>query len=462
MKKMLAILLAAVFIFAAVPVAALDGLTWNGKPATLQEIGKNLDYDLADSDGDYKPLYLFAAEQLWKDGLFLGSGGLFNLDKPITRVEGIVMAIRLAGKEQEALAAREKSAFTDVPGWAEYYVGYAAKTGMTRGVSAQRFGSGDTMSAQQYLTFVLRVLGYQDNVDFTFDKAVEKSLELGLIGASHYGVKACECKDFKRSCPRRFSDPNATWGWDSHNAQYFYGYTGYFISCYNKNLKLDLPLYLRFVEAKRHDSVSAVVSLAEFRDMHSDLNINSFISDSASDNYPTYELLNHWNINAVIALNNRSNGNFSYPPALSLDNNGTPVCQAGHRMIYNGFCPDRCRFKWRCPCILGKVASSDICSTCSKSKYGRGIYTKPDWVLRLFSRIPRASQQFKSLFKQRTAAERINNRILNHYNLQNSHARGKKRISFFATLDAVNIHLDAWISQYDLLLASLFFSIFCF
>jgi len=197
-------------------------------------------------------------------------------------------------------------------------------------------------------------------------------------------------------------------------------------------------------------------------DMHADLNINSFISDSASDNYPTYELLNHWDMNAVIALNSRNKGNFSYPAALSLDNNGTPVCQAGHKMIYNGFCPDSSRFKWRCPRILGKVASSDICSACSKSQYGRVIYTKPAWDLRLFTRIPRGSDTFKSLFKQRTAAERVNNRILNHYNLQNTHARGKKRISFFATLAAINVHLDAWISVCHLHIASLFNCIFHF
>jgi len=49
--------------------------------------------------------------------------------------------------------------------------------------------------------------------------------------------------------------------------------------------------------------------------------------------------------------------------------------------------------------------------------------------------------------KQRTAAERINNRILNHYGIENAHSRGKKRISFFSTIAAINIHLDAWFSN---------------
>ena len=45
--------------------------------------------------------------------------------------------------------------------------------------------------------------------------------------------------------------------------------------------------------------------------------------------------------------------------------------------------------------------------------------------------------------KERTAAERVNNRILNDYGIENSKARGKKRISFLTTIAGFNIHLDA-------------------
>ena len=152
---------------------------------------------------------------------------------------------------------------------------------------------------------------------------VQPSIDLGLVpkavsisgdgtcietGASPYGRKTCGCSNFFCDCPRKFSDPNATWGWDSHNERYFYGYTGYFISTYNRTLKLDLPLYLRLVDAKRHDSISAVVALAEFRDLYPCLDVDTFISDSASDNYATYVLLNELGINAVIALNSHNEG----------------------------------------------------------------------------------------------------------------------------------------------------------
>ena len=270
-------------------------------------------------------------------------------------------------------------------------------------------------------------------------------------GASPFGRKTCGCVEFVCNCPRRFSDPNATWGWDSHNERYFYGYHGYFISMYNSTLKLDLPLSIRLVDAKRHDSISAVVTLAELRDLYPGLTIETFISDSASDNYATYQLLNEWGINAVIALNKTNEGNRKFEQCL-VNEKGTPVCPAGHEMVHNGFCgKDRCRIKWRCPRVCGKCGYSDACGSCSPSPYGRVVYTKPDWDLRLFTRIPRGSPKFKETMKQRTAAERVNNRILNHYGLEKSKVRGKKRISFFATIAAFNVHLDA---QLDYLTSS--------
>jgi len=291
---------------------------------------------------------------------------------------------------------------------------------------------------------------------------VKQSLDLGILnqsltisgdgtciltGASPFGVKTCECNkhgEYHCDCPRRFSDPNATWGWDSHKDQWFYGYTGYFISSYNKALKLDLPIYLRLVDAKRHDSISAVVALAEFRDLYPNLTVDTFLSDSASDNYPTYELLNHWNINAVIALNKKNKGNSTYPTHLNIDENGVPTCPGGHKMIAYGFCgKDRCRLKWRCPRVMKKVEPCTACKSCSPSKYGRVIYTKPSWDLRLFTSIPRGSLRWKSKMKERTAAERVNNRILNHYGIEKSKTRGKKRISFFTTIAGFNVHLDA-------------------
>lgn len=292
---------------------------------------------------------------------------------------------------------------------------------------------------------------------------VKTSLNLGLVdneitvsgdgtcirtNASHFGKKTCECESFSCDCLRKFSDPNATWGWDSHNKQWFYGYTGYFIASYNKNLKLDLPIYLRLVDAKRHDSISAVVAIAELMDLYPNLSVKTFLSDSASDNYPTYELLEHFNINAVIALNTKNKGKRKYPKYLTLNKQGVPICPAEHKMIHWGFCgKDRCRIKWRCPRVLGRAEPSQACKSCSSSSYGRVIYTKPEWDLRLFPRISRGTVAWKNAMKQRTAVERVNNRILHNYGVENCKHRGKKKLSFITMIAGFNVHLDAQVKH---------------
>ena len=78
-------------------------------------------------------------------------------------------------------------------------------------------------------------------------------------GASPYGKKICDCKKkgiFNCQCPRRYSDPEAAWGWDSYRECYFYGRHLYEITATSS--PHDLPIYLKLVSAKRHDSVSFV------------------------------------------------------------------------------------------------------------------------------------------------------------------------------------------------------------
>lgn len=64
--------------------------------------------------------------------------------------------------------------FTDVPDWAGAYAGYAFASGITSGVSETSFGTDEELTANQFITFVLRALGYNDlNGDFDVDGALE-------------------------------------------------------------------------------------------------------------------------------------------------------------------------------------------------------------------------------------------------------------------------------------------------
>lgn len=104
-------------------------------------------------------------------GLFKGTGtgadGMpdYELDRAPTRIEALVMLARLLGKEPEALKGGRNSPFTDVADWAAPYVGYAYESGLTRGVSDTLFSPDEPVGSAEYLTFVLRALGYRDGSD---------------------------------------------------------------------------------------------------------------------------------------------------------------------------------------------------------------------------------------------------------------------------------------------------------
>lgn len=132
------------------------------------------------------------ADSLFDLGVFLGTENGFELDRAPTRVEGIVMLIRLLGAEEDAKTMSDlKIPFTDVPDWAKGYVAYAYEEGLTKGISDTKFGSNNTLEAKAYITFLLRSLGYDDSEgDFTYINALNYALKLGLIDTDMYGTLA--------------------------------------------------------------------------------------------------------------------------------------------------------------------------------------------------------------------------------------------------------------------------------
>ncbi len=128
------------------------------------------------------------AEALKTLGLFRGTGTNadgstnFALDRAPTRIEAVIMLIRLLGREEEALAFPASACvFEDVPEWARSYVAYAYESGMTKGVSATKFGTGEA-TVYQFLTFVLRAMGYSEAAgDFYWDRSDLLADKLGLI-----------------------------------------------------------------------------------------------------------------------------------------------------------------------------------------------------------------------------------------------------------------------------------------
>ena len=74
----------------------------------------------------------------------------------MTRAEASVMLTRLLGAEKTALAGSWKHPFTDVPQWADKYVGWLYQNGLTKGVSATLYGSQRNVTCGQYCIFLTR------------------------------------------------------------------------------------------------------------------------------------------------------------------------------------------------------------------------------------------------------------------------------------------------------------------
>lgn len=96
------------------------------------------------------------AQMLYDLGLFKGTGKGFALEKSMTRAEASVMLTRLLGAEKTALAGNWKHPFTDVPQWADKYVGWLYQNGLTKGVSATKYGSQRNVTCGQYCIFLTR------------------------------------------------------------------------------------------------------------------------------------------------------------------------------------------------------------------------------------------------------------------------------------------------------------------
>ncbi|MCQ1531841.1 hypothetical protein [Lutispora saccharofermentans] len=286
------------------------------------------------------------------------------------------------------------------------------------------------------------ILGNVNDLSVAFDGSTFYS------GASHYGVKVCDCKSqgiYNCKCPRRFSDPDARWGWDSYREQWFFGNTLFNVTV--SDSPYDLPIYLKMVQASRHDSITTVFALEDIHKIYPNLRFKSFIADGAMDNYPTYDLLKHYDILPFISLDSRTKAKFNYPhqDILCFDDKGNPICKGGIPFVSWGYSKPK-GIKYRCWFAVNGQEPPKECK-CSSSKYGRVIYIKPDYDPRMFPPIPRGSDTFKTKFKSRTSVERSNKRMFIDYAIESYDSRSAMMRMSLATFAVINIHLDAWVKH---------------
>ena len=149
------------------------------------------------STADYPAM----ASSLKMLGLFRGSdtayGEGFDLEKAPTRMEALIMLIRLLGEEKEALSCTASFPFTDIPDWAEPYAAYGYSKGYTNGVGPTEFGTWMSASAEIYTEFLLRALRYSSTAQTDISTAPDRAQAAGVLTAGE--VSALRAQTFLRA-----------------------------------------------------------------------------------------------------------------------------------------------------------------------------------------------------------------------------------------------------------------------
>lgn len=136
----------------------------------------NVDYNAMASA--LKTMHLFR-------GSFTGYGQGFDLEKAPTRLQALIMFIRVLGEEEEALAWTGTTPFRDLEkgSQAEQYVGYAYEKGYTNGYTATSFKPAGAVNAYQYTEFVLRALGHSSAANTNLADTLERAQAAGVLTA---------------------------------------------------------------------------------------------------------------------------------------------------------------------------------------------------------------------------------------------------------------------------------------
>lgn len=132
-------------------------------------------------------------------GSYTGYGQGFDLEVAPTRVQALIMFIRVLGEEDAALAYTGTTPFTDIAkgSLSEKYVGYALSRGYTAGYTATLFKPNQSITANQYVEFTLRALGYSSVSNKDLSGTMANAMQNGVLYQSE--VQALQSGIFLRA-----------------------------------------------------------------------------------------------------------------------------------------------------------------------------------------------------------------------------------------------------------------------
>lgn len=112
---------------------------------------------------------------------------------------------------------------------------------------------------------------------------------------------------------------------------------------------------MKFTGVRRHDSKNFLYAIDDLGRNGFGISPPNFCLDSAHYNIPTYILLEHWDINALIDINGRAKSSDNAPDDITFNKNGHQLCKAGHQMCSWRNDPIKDAHKYRCPLKCGHI-----------------------------------------------------------------------------------------------------------
>jgi hypothetical protein len=254
--------------------------------------------------------------------------------------------------------------------------------------------------------------------------------------SSPRGTRTCTCPPGSPDCdhPRNYTSGTAQWCYHPHRG-FVFGDESYTISAHVNGH--DLPLLTIMGTGNESDftlSPRALDELLKVIEAHDlPLNIDIFIGDGHHDALPFYRYCRVKGIRTLIPISGDTadHGDATEPahphleayPDVVFDADGTPLCPQGCRMRHEHY--QRGSHCYTCPATRRNGRGEwyfypNECPTgidcCPDKTLGYSLYLKVDANPRYLPEIPRCSPRFKTLYKERTSAER-SNRGEDHYRL---------------------------------------------
>ncbi len=276
-----------------------------------------------------------------------------------------------------------------------------------------------------------------------------------LCNCRSKGIFTCDHKD------KLYSDPDASWGWDSHRKRFIFGYNFYqhcaFLEHHN------LPLHVEIHPANVNDMIINMPAfdrmIKMFREHNITIDVKVACYDAGHDAYAVHQYHVENGRLTVIPIRDSSKKALQTKASATLVTpDGTPFCPGGKPMKYFGPNKKKHWTTYHCPAKWLKRDGSSQAYHYYPEKCPRGVQCRPDQKmgplvyvrpqndLRLYPEIPRQSPLYKEIMNQRTSCERSNSYKKAAGRLE-SVCRSKQHYLFRLYLISIVEHALAWLAE---------------